>query len=96
MRRGRYHSAMGFYHGTTSEPDDKPPGCMDVIVITRAVFTVLFWPLVAIFAVVLDLALIFYTFAVNPALALVPLGLTVALVALLIRWDRSRGYPDDV
>jgi hypothetical protein len=87
---------MGFYHGTTPEPEERPPGCMDVVVITRAVFSVLFWPMLAIFVAVLDLALIFYTFAVHPALALLPLGLTAAGIALFARWDQRRNSPDDV
>jgi hypothetical protein len=90
---------MGFYYGPSStdpEPQEKPPGCMDVIIITRAMFAVLFWPLLALLLLIFDLALIFYAFAVHPALALVPIGLTVGAVALFARWDRNRGYPSDL
>jgi hypothetical protein len=87
---------MGFYYGPSSsgqEPEEKPPGCMDALIITRAVFSVMFWPLLAMILVVVDVAIIFYAFFVHPALALIPLGLTVAVIAGFAQWDRSRGAP---
>lgn len=82
---------MGFYYGPESNepaPQEKPPGCMDVIVITRAVFSVLLWPMVALFAVVIDVGAIFWAFSIHPALALIPIGLTVLVVWLFSRWEQ--------
>jgi hypothetical protein len=87
---------MGFYYGPSSsppEPEEKPPGCMDALIITRAVFGVMFWPVLALFAVVLDVGFTFYMFAIHPALALIPIALTVATLILFAQWEQRRFRP---
>ena len=86
---------MGFYHEQRPPNDDKPekPGCLDAIVITRAVFQMLFWPVAAMILVVVDIGFIFYLFTVHPALALIPIAFTFGVVMLLIRWDQHRDHP---
>jgi hypothetical protein len=60
---------MGFYYGDSEPPPkDDRPGCMDALVITRAMFSVLFWPMLALVLVMLDAGAIFLLFAVHPAL----------------------------
>ena len=87
---------MGFYYGSNQpEPEEKPPGCIDVLVVTRAVFSVLLWPLLALFIFVLDVAVIFWTFAVHPALALVPIALTAIGIWLFARWEQRRARPPE-
>jgi polyferredoxin len=71
-------------------PDDreKPPGCFDVLIITRAVFGVLLWPVLAMFAVILDLAATFYLYATHARLALIPIALTAAGIYGFTLWER--------
>jgi hypothetical protein len=76
--------------------DDQPsqPGCMDALVITRVVFQMLFWPVAAMILVVGDIALVFYLFALHPALAVIPIAATAGAVMLFARWDQQRGRPE--
>jgi hypothetical protein len=77
-------------------PDrERPPGCLDVLVITRAVFAILFWPIVALFAVLADVSVTFYLFATRPVLALVPVTITAIVLWLFARWDRRHFRPPD-
>jgi hypothetical protein len=92
-----YNPAMGFYYEQQPAPDEeKPPGCLDALLITRAVFGVLFWPMLAIFAVLLDIAVTFYLFTVHPALALIPIALTGVVLWLFARWEQQRFRPPDL
>ena len=90
---------MGFYYGPSSsdrqEPEEKPPGCMDVLVITRVVFGLLLWPMVALLGVMLVLAAVLWAFTVHPLLALVPLALTGVAVWLFARWEQRHFRPPD-
>jgi hypothetical protein len=88
---------MGFYYEQKPGPNDdrdKGPGCIDVIVITRVVFGILLWPILAMAAVILDIAVAFYVFTIHPALALIPLAITMFAVYLLARWDQNRERPE--
>jgi hypothetical protein len=85
---------MGYYYDETP-PEEKPPGCLDLLVITRAVFDVLFWPMVVIFGVIIDGALVLYTLSVHPVLALIPVGLTVLAIWLFARWEQRHYRPPD-
>ena len=85
---------MGFYYGTNQpEPEEKPPGCLDVLIITRAVFSVLMWPMLALFVFVIDVAVVFWAYAVHPALALVPLAITGIGIWLFARWEQHHARP---
>lgn len=85
---------MGFYYEQQPGPEpESKPGCLDVIVMTRVVFGILFWPIAALFLVITDIAVVFYLFAIHPALALIPLALTVAAIWALARWDQNRERP---
>lgn len=88
---------MGFYYEQRPpEPDDNPRyGCMDVLLITRVVLGVLFWPIAAFMLLVLDIAATFYLFAIHPALALIPVALTAAAIYAFARWDQNRTRPVD-
>jgi hypothetical protein len=75
-------------------PNDEPrPGCLDALVITRAVFAVLFWPIAALFAVMIDAGLIFYLFTTWAPLALIPIAITAFAVHVFARWDQRRHRP---
>jgi hypothetical protein len=84
------------YHEQRPPSDDSPGGCMDVWIITRAVFGVLFWPFAALLLGVIDLAAIVWLFSASPALALIPVALTVAAIVAFARWEQRRFRPPDV
>jgi hypothetical protein len=83
---------MGYYYEQPPE-EEKPPGCLDALLITRAVFSILFWPVLAIFVVLADVAVIFYMFTVYPALALIPLALSGVALWLFAKWEQRRFRP---
>jgi hypothetical protein len=88
---------MGYYYEQRPpEPDDEPRyGCLDVLLITRAVLGVLLWPLAVFLLVILDIAAAFYLFTVHPALVLIPVALTAAAIYAFARWDQNRDRPID-
>ena len=74
-------------------PEEEPPGCLDVLVLTRAAFAVLLWPLLALFAAMAGLILVIYLFLVNPVLALIPIALLLLAALAVARWERKRFTP---
>jgi hypothetical protein len=80
------------YYDQRPSDEEKPPGCLDVLIITRAVFGVLLWPIVAMFAVIADLGITFYLYATRPLLALIPIAITAAAIWGFMVWERRR-YP---
>ena len=80
---------MGYYYGPSEPPPDKEQGgCRDALILTRAVFGVLFWPLIILFGTIVALVLLFYLFSIFwlfGVLALVAVGAAVGLYA---RWER--------
>lgn len=88
---------MGFYYDSGQQPqEEKPPGCLDALLITRAVFGVLMWPMLAIFLAIVDLGLIFWSFTVHPAWALVPIAATAVAIWLFARWEQRHFRPPDL
>ena len=76
---------MVYYEQQRPDDREKPPGCLDILVITRVVFGVLFWPLAVMFVVIFDLGITFYLYATRPLFALIPVAHEVdALAALAI------------
>ena len=85
---------MGYYYEPSSQPEDeKPPGCLETLVIMRAVFAVILPIVIAMILLVADLAAIFVLYSIYPALALIPIALTIAAIWLVARWDRNRVPP---
>ena len=84
---------MVYYDQRPPANDESRPGCLDALLITRAIFAILIWPVAAFFAVIIDVAAIFYLFSVSPPLALIPIALTALAVRLLARWDQRRHRP---
>lgn len=90
---------MAFY--TEREPQGREPGgCSQVIVLTWAAFTILFWPMVALGLLLGLLASALMLLAIHPALALIPVGVAVAGIWLFAKWERRRfrppGLPPDL
>jgi hypothetical protein len=84
------------YYEQRPDDEERPPGCIDALVITRVVFATLLWPVVALLAVVIDAGLTIYLFASNPPLALIPIALTILAIWLFARWEQGRNRPPDV
>ncbi len=85
---------MAYYNDDQRPPDkEQPPGCLDALLITRAVFGVMMWPVFAMVLVVVDASVIFYLYALHPALALIPVGLTAAALWLFARWEQKHFRP---
>ena len=91
---GRYHTAMGYYYDDKRPPDkEQPPGCLDALLITRAVFGVMMWPVLVMILVVFDAVVVFYMFSLHPALALIPIGITAGALWLFARWEQKHFRP---
>jgi len=85
---------MGFYYGSSEEPpEEKPPGCLETLVIMRAVFSVIMPVVIAMILVLVDVAAIFVLFTKHPALALIPIAITALAIWLFARWEQRRFRP---
>ncbi len=85
---------MGFYHGSSQTPPEKEPGgCMEVLIISRAVFGILALPLGIILGAILGLVLLFWLFSVHVLLGLLGIAFLAAGVAWYARWERRRFGP---
>ncbi len=86
---------MGFYYGQSQPPppDKEPGGCMEVLIISRAVFGILAVPLGIILGAILGLVLLFWLFSVHVLLGLLGIALVGAGVAYYARWERRRFGP---
>ena len=91
-----YHTPVGFYYGRDEEPpaqEEKPPGCLDTLLVTRAVFAVLL-PIVGVLIIVfVDIALVLYLFARHPALALIPVAVTALAIWAYAQWEQRKFRP---
>ena len=82
------------YYERTPPEEERPPGCLDAVGITRAVFGILLWPVIAIFAVLADMALIFWLFvSVSPVAGVLAVVATAGAVALYARWEQRHFRP---
>lgn len=85
---------MGFYYGNDKPPKEKQPsGCLETLLVMRAVFGLLFWPLVALVGLTVAAAVTFWAFAVHPALALIPVAIIGGAVWAYARWEQRHFRP---
>jgi hypothetical protein len=87
---------MGFYYGSDGDGapgKEKPPGCLETLIVTRAVFGVLIWPLLAFAAIGLTIGVTIWLFAMHPALALIPVALAAVGIFFYARWEQQRFRP---
>ena len=83
-------------------PDDiandgeKPPGCLEALLITRAVFGVILIPFLLMLGVIIDVAVAFLLYGEHPALALIPLAVTIVAVWGYARWEQHKYRPPDL
>ncbi len=71
-------------------PDKPVPWWLEMLVLTWAVFSVLFWPLAAIVAAVVAVVGLIFAFTVHWAWGLLALALIAAAVAAFAWWDSHR------
>lgn len=83
---------MGFYYGPSEppKPDREPGGCLEALIITRAVFAVLAIPLAAILGVFVALAILIALFGVAWYWGVLWLAVLAAGVVAYARWERHR------
>ncbi len=75
------------------EPEGEPSGCRELFVLTRAAFGVMMWPMLALLLVMAALAITIYLFLIQPALALIPIGLAALGAVAFARWEQRRFRP---
>lgn len=85
---------MGYYYNNQpAEDPDKPPGCLDTLIVIRIVMGFLLIPLAAIFGVFALFSIAFWLFTLYPALALLPIVAGVAALFIAERWYEKRRPP---
>ena len=68
----------------------QPPWWQEAFVLTRAVFGLLFWPLVAIIGVLVAIVGLFAAFSAGVGWGLLVLALIAAAIAGFAWWDRRQ------
>ena len=91
---------MGFYYESNQPPkqpkqEKEPGGCLEVLLITRAVFGVLLIPLTMIIGLFAALAIMILAFSVAWYLGLLWIAVIGVGTAVYARWERGhfRGGP---
>ena len=65
-------------------------------VLTRAVYGIILWPVLALVALILGLLGLFYLFATHWALGLLALGILALAVGAFAWWDSHRPLPPNL
>lgn len=82
---------MGFYHGSSTPPEEEEPGgCKDALILTRAAFGVLLIPVAVLLGAVLSVVLLVYLFSLHWLFGLLYLGLIGAGIAWYARWEQNK------
>jgi len=74
-------------------PEKPPPWWLEAWALTRAVFGVLFWPMVALVGGLAVLIGTFYLFTVHWAFGLLALAAIIAGIAVYAQWERKHIGP---
>lgn len=90
-----YDIAMGYYYEEPPQREDKPPGCMEGLLIIRVTLGIVALPVAAMILLLVDIMAMFALFAIHPALALIPLAASIAGIWLFARWERGRTLPPE-
>jgi len=81
---------MGYYY---EQPEERPPGCLDVLALTRSMLAVIGVLVAALIAVGADIVATFVLFGIHPALSLVTIVPTLIAIWLYARWERRHFRP---
>jgi hypothetical protein len=75
----------------------KPPSLWtEFWTLTRIVYGILLWPLLALLAVILAMLGVFILFTIHPAFVLLAVAAVVAIIAALAWWETHRIRPPEV
>lgn len=86
---------MGFYYGSSTPPDEPPPGSWrETLLIIWVVFKALALPLGLLFGAIFGFVLLLWAFLTSVLLGLALLGLVVAAVAAWAVWEAK--HPPDL
>jgi hypothetical protein len=83
---------VGYYYERPPD-EDKPPGCLETLLIVRGALGVVLLPLAVIVLVLLDIAVTVALFTVHPALALLTIVPTGMALWAYARWERRHFRP---
>ncbi|MBI1885104.1 MAG: hypothetical protein HYS09_02115 [Chloroflexi bacterium] len=75
------------------EPEKPAPWWLETFVITRTVFGVLFWPLAALFGVVVAIVGLVFAFEAHWGFGVMALALIAAAVGAFAWWENRRFRP---
>ncbi|HEX5478865.1 MAG TPA: hypothetical protein VFY79_04015 [Dehalococcoidia bacterium] len=81
---------MGYYH---EPPEDQPPGCLDVLALSRSMLGMVGLLLAVLLVAGGDIVATFVLFGIHPALALITIIPTVVAIWLYARWERRHFRP---
>ena len=88
----RYHVPGGPPAAMYQPP--KPPSLWSEFwTLSRIVYGILFWPLLALFAVLLTVFGVFVLYTIHPAFALLAILAIAAVIAVLAWWESHRIRP---
>jgi hypothetical protein len=72
----------------------KPPSLWtEVWMLSRIVYGILFWPVLALFAVILAVFGVFVLYTIHPAFALLAVLAIAAVIGVLAWWESRRVRP---
>ena len=78
------------------QPPKPPSFWSEFWTLTRIVYGILFWPLLALLAVLLAVFGVFVLFTIHPGFALLPIAALAAVIAALAWWETRRVRPPGV
>jgi hypothetical protein len=83
---------MGFYHGQSQppEPEKEPSGCMEVFIISRAVFGILALPIGIMLGIIIGIVALIALFSVAWYLGVLGLLAIGGAIGAYARWERTR------
>jgi hypothetical protein len=81
--------AMGTYYGS-QKPEKEPGGCMEALMISRAIFGILALPLLIMIGAIFGLVVLVALFSIHWLLGLLGLALIAGGIAFYARWERSK------
>ena len=77
------------------EPPKPPSLWSEFWTITRIVYGILFWPFLALLAVILVIVGIFVLYTIHFAFGLLAIAAVVVVFAVLARWESRRTRPPE-
>ncbi len=76
--------------------DNERPGCLETLVLTRAIFAILLLPFLALVGLLVLIVVSIALFALHPALIVLPVAAAAVGIYLLARWERRRRPPAEM